>query len=148
MEVSPASPNITEEMTPNASLPEVPIQFAQKLTSPASERGAFAESSPAPTKGFYASLRGVNIDMKPRFYAAGTAFACESVQCFRLVYSANVYHIRVVLVCTVHITRVKCFLSVYTCHTCQYICRAKVYYIGFMFGSHRRLFQYHQAASI
>ena len=87
MEASPASPNITEEMTPNGSLPEVSIQFAQKLTSPASERGASAESSPAPKKGFYASLRGVNTDTKPRFYAAGTAFACESVQCFRLVFS-------------------------------------------------------------
>ena len=86
MEVAPASPNITEEMTPNSSLPEVPIQFAQELTSPASERGASAECSPSPKKTFFASLRGVSMDTKPRFYAAGAAFRCGSVPCFSFTF--------------------------------------------------------------
>ena len=82
MEVATSNPKITEGMTPNSSLPEVPIQFAQELRSPASECGESAECSPAPKKMVFESLRGVNIHRKPRFYAAGVAFACESVSCF------------------------------------------------------------------
>ena len=92
MEVALASP-VSEQMTPNMSLPDVPLQFAQP-------NGAHGLSLPSPNavprskNTFYGRLTGTTVHSNPKFYAAGAPFTRAVGECVAVIMFSTCLHVR------------------------------------------------------
>ena len=122
MEAAPPSP-LSEKMTPNSSLPDAPLQYAQQPVSP---NPAHDLSLPSPNaverskNTFYGRLTGVTMHSKPKFYAAG---AYPALMCDTIFHNAKCYHF-VLLLCSLllHFVLLLCLQRQLLSHTPKVYC--------------------------